>query len=349
MYKRLLTSIIAAFMLGSLLLVTSFAQTTTQSQGFQYVVKFICGDADATDSAGLDLNGDGAVDTGQFIARGEYSTVINIHNPNSRFVNMFKKIALDGYRIESGRPRFLFQVPGPIFFINIVDGTKPPLAVNFPLAATGTRFFSLTPKAIELSPDETFQVNCAEIRAVTNDYTNRTAPTRAGDTAQAVNAAGDFGTAFLIKGYFVLFSEARLDVDAIYTACGEGASSTAIDCGRGVQSFSITRIKENAVAPPSNLVPPRPTTAVGLTAEGRELRVDLGAQSLTAFAEARLQVFNQQGKLLHDSGYLAGTQLSWRMLDAPRPLANGLYFYVISAKDVFGRVSSHVGKFALLR
>lgn len=341
--------IIAAFMLGGLLLLpgSSWAQINIGGgKGFQYVVKFICGDADYVDSRGADLNNDNIVDIGQFIARGEYSTVINVHNPNSRFVNMFKKIALDGYRIVNGRPRFLYQVAGPIFFINIVGGTTPPLHPNFPDADTGERYFSLTPKAIELSPDEAFQINCAEIRAVVNDYTDRAAPERAGDSAQAVNVAGDFGRAFLIKGYFVIFSEARLDVHAIYTACGEGTLSTAIDCANDIQSLDLEVIRENPISPPANLVPPAPVT---VTAAGKELRVNLGSQRLSPISETRLLVYDLNGSMLHDSGFAPGLELSWRPLSAGEPLANGIYLYAVMVKDVFGQVGYRVGKFALLR
>jgi len=364
--RKGILAIIAAFVLGSLLVLASPSGAQVTTSGFQYVVKFICGDADDDDARGLDLNGDGTVDTGQFIARGEYSTVINVHNPNERFVNMFKKIALDGYvivekafdpkdgkagNITPKKPRFLFQTPGPIFFVNIVDGTTPPLSPDFPKADTGTRYFSLTPKAIKLSPDEAFQINCAEIRAVTNDYTNRAAAKRAGDTAQDVNGGtfADFGEAFLIKGYFVIFSEARLDVHTIYTACDEGTTDNLIDCVNGVQSLDLEVIKEDVVAPPSSLVPPKAASLSLLTAGGQELRVNLGAQSLSALSESRLMVYNLQGSLLHDSSFVAGTELSWRPLAMGRPLANGVYLYVIAVKDVFGRVGYQVGKFALLR
>lgn len=341
---------IIAFVLGSLLLLSSPSWAQVGSQGFQYVVKFICGDADALDSRGKDLNGDGVMDTGQFIARGEYHTVINVHNPNVRFVNMFKKLALDGYRIVDGRPRFLFQVPGPVFFINIVDGTIPPLDPRFDPDGDGLpRFFSLEKVAIKLSPDETFQINCPEIRAVVNDWTLRAQPKRPGNAA-AVNTEGEFGDAFLIKGYLIIFSESKLDVTAIYTACGEGTSDSALDCGTGfgVRSVDIEEIKENPVAPPANLVPPK-AASLSVSAAGRELRVDLGSQRFSALSETRLIVYDLRGHVVHDSGFVSGTALSWRPMSTGKPLANGVYLYAVMAKDVFGRVGYKIGKFALMR
>jgi len=375
----------AAFVLGSLMLPAGLAnaQPTQPEEGYQYVVKFLCGDADQWDAEGIDIDGDSHVDAGQFIARGEYYTSINIHNPNDRYVNMFKKIALDGYRIQTGwdphpcrecdgglgnkewipveKPRFLPQVPGPTIWINIWNGTTPPLDPDFP---DDEPPWSETPKAIELSPDEAFQINCEEIRHVVNEYTN-------GDFWYVLNPDGTKGEKCsldnddpdcikpLIKGYFVIFSEARLDVTAIYTACDEGETE-ALDCskeyvrdgtgGWGVSSIDIEEIQENPVPPPSDLVPPRPTTAgLSLSAAGQGVRFDLLVSRFSALSEARLMVYDLRGSLLHDSGFVPGTSLSWRPMAAQRPLANGVYLYVIAAKDVFGRVGYRVGKFALLR
>ena len=358
----------------SALALSSLPGYAQESDPRMYVVKFICGDADTYDASGLDLNNDGVIDTGQFIARGEYHTVINVHNPNTRYVNMFKKIALDGYRMVQSastglgnvvvfnppRPRFLYQVPGPIFYVNIVDGITPPLHPNFDPDGDGLpRYFSMDPVAIRLSPDETFQINCPEIRAVVNDWTLRSLPARPdadgdGDReADDVNAQGDFRDAFLIKGYFVIFAERPLDVTAIYTACPEGASPNALDCGlsAGVTSIDVEEIKPNPVPPPDRLVPERPAIGLSLSTAGtaRELRIDLKVSRFTALAQARLLVYSTDGQLLHDTGFKAGTQLRWRPLMNGRPLANGVYLYVVQMKDVFGRIGTKVGKFALMR
>jgi hypothetical protein len=379
MNRASLLGAVILVLVGLLLMPSSagYAQFTQQT-GFQYVIKFICGEADAFDSSGvaesLSVNGAGFfpfdTNAGQFIARGEYSTVINIHNPNGRFVNMFKKIALDGYTtrlFELDRPRFQFQVPGPFFFINHHDsngdgdGDTPPMHPNFP---DDLRFFSPTPKTMELSPDEAFQVNCAEIRLVVNDWTRRSLPQRADvdgagdDILQDVNEAGDFGRAFLIKGYLIIYSEKNLNVTAIYTACGQGTDDD-LDCqddpSGGVTSIDVEEIRQNVVPPPCPTAVGQPncfipkTNLKALSVAAGELKVELAASRLSAITESRLLVYDQSGRQLHDSGFTTSTTLSWRTLAAGKPLANGIYFYVIAVKDVFGRVGHSVGKFALVR
>lgn len=368
--------------LGALLLVPLAGTAQfTQQQGFQYVIKFICGEADIWDARGGDLNGDGIPDFGQFIAPGEYNTVINVFNAKNVPVRMFKKIALDGYSIPESftgadgtavesnlRPRFLYQVPGPIIVVNVDnDHITPPLDPGYD---PDKRFFSADANGnpvfvyFELSAKESMQINCAEIRAVVNDYTRNPNGTvlRGGLDANTINQQGDFGRSYLIKGYFVLFSDTPLEVSAIYTACkdiftgSEGTyntpKATALDCGSagsgGFASIDVQEIAANVVKPPT--VPSTSTAGLSLKLQADSLTVEIRAQRFSAISESRLLIYNTQGELLHDSGFTPGTRLSWRPLTADgRPLANGVYFYVIQVKDVFGRVSTKIGKFALVR
>ena len=73
---------IGALMVAALLLIPTgtFGQ---QPEGFQYAVKFICGQGD-----------------GKIVAPGQYFTAINVHNPTDQTINFRKKfaIALPGER-----------------------------------------------------------------------------------------------------------------------------------------------------------------------------------------------------------------------------------------------------------
>lgn len=73
--------------------------------------------------------------------------------------------------------------------------------------------------------------------------------------------------------------------------------------------------------------------------------VSLSIQSFNevGYDGAQLMIYDQNGQLLHESNFTAGTQLSWQ------PLANGVYFYVVGVRDALGNVSYKTGKFALLR
>jgi len=364
---------VMVMVLGALLLVplATSAQFGT-TQGYQYVIKFICGEADQWDAIGGDIDGDGIVDFGQHIAPGTYHTVINILNTRTNPVRLFKKIALDGYDVPeffwradaldttetNVRPRFVYQRTGPVFFVNVDDDLiTPPLDPNFDVEK---RFFSLTPATYELSAREATQVNCAEIRAVVNDYTFDTsgllprADTQAGVAPDptVVNDNGAFGRSWLIKGYFVIYSRERLDITAIYTACEdlgfEAAATDPQDCDN-FSSIDIEEIDENVVGPPT--VPGGTTAGAGLSLVrgGTELQLSLRASRFSAISETRLLIYNTSGQMVHDTGFVPGTQLSWRPQLAGRPLANGVYLYVVAVKDVFGRVGYRVGKFTVLR
>ncbi|MFW9817812.1 MAG: hypothetical protein ACFFEW_17995 [Candidatus Thorarchaeota archaeon] len=76
---------------------------------FQYAVKFVCGDTD-----------------GGAVARGEYFTAINVHNPTEEPISFGKKFALAGEEAEQ---------PGPV-----------------------SDFFSA-----ELGPDQVLEIDCRDI------------------------------------------------------------------------------------------------------------------------------------------------------------------------------------------
>lgn len=70
-----------------------------------------------------------------------------------------------------------------------------------------------------------------------------------------------------------------------------------------------------------------------------------------AIASTQLQVFNLQGQPVYDSGLQRGTHLSWNALDTSgHPLANGVYFYVVTVRGYDGKViRSEVRKVGVMR
>lgn len=60
-------------------------ETVTLKTKFQYAVKFVCGDPQ---------HASGAADETQPVARGQYATAINVHNPFDRDVEFAKKVAI---------------------------------------------------------------------------------------------------------------------------------------------------------------------------------------------------------------------------------------------------------------
>jgi len=313
---------IAMLALGALLLsADAFAQgrsgtgITGGSGQFQYVIKFVCGQLFFATSKNPSGESDGAP--------GQYYTDINVHNPNRNIVKSHKKFALDGPRA---------QVHGPV--------TSPELFI--------------------LNPDEALEITCADIRRLVGNY-----PFGVGAPSQ-----GQF-----IKGFVVILTKFRLDVTAIYSVCPPQTATTSLSLGCDTASVtgdfgSVTSVdvvylsskcpkEDNApvpppscglseVAAPSKLLPAAVTTSQ--LALGRELKVDLNARRMLALESARLMVYDLNGRLLHDSGFTTSTELSFKpQADYGRALANGVYFYVVMARDVFGRVGYQVNKFVVLR
>ena len=100
---RKLATVTAAAVLASVLLLPAVAAA---DEAFQYAAKFVCG------------TNTGATDR---IQPGNYSTAINIHNPNSREVRFRKKVALT---FPAQTAPFDGQAPGPVSeFID--DGLLP--------------------------------------------------------------------------------------------------------------------------------------------------------------------------------------------------------------------------------
>jgi hypothetical protein len=70
-----------------------------------------------------------------------------------------------------------------------------------------------------------------------------------------------------------------------------------------------------------------------------------------AIASTRLQVFDSQGRLVYDSDFVPGSNIYWEAQGARgRPLANGIYLYVVTVRGFDGRIiQSEVKKFVVLR
>jgi len=68
-------------------------------------------------------------------------------------------------------------------------------------------------------------------------------------------------------------------------------------------------------------------------------------------AEISVHVFNLAGNAVFASSWQQGTELDWPALTGDgRPLANGVYLYVISVRGLDGSlVRSHVQKLVILR
>jgi len=179
-----------------------------------------------------------------------------------------------------------------------------------------------SPVDVTLGPDEALEINCNDIIRLLFG------------PGSSVSGA--------IAGFVVLYSKVKLDVSAIYTAC-PGSGCSAEVPGEGISTIQV-----------DELIPPSPVAAPAVFIRGlaaSSAGVDLSVQPFSplAYDGARLMIYDQNGKQLHDSGFTSGTQLRWRPLSAGKPLANGVYFYVVAVRDVLGQVSYKAGKFALLR
>lgn len=64
----------------------------------------------------------------------------------------------------------------------------------------------------------------------------------------------------------------------------------------------------------------------------------------------RLQVFNLRGRLIYDSGFRPRWTVQWNLqTQSGAVAANGVYLFVITARDREGRLLSRVGKIVVLR
>ena len=79
-----------------------------------------------------------------------------------------------------------------------------------------------------------------------------------------------------------------------------------------------------------------------------EIQISLTGASIQS---AQIKVFNLSGNMVFDSGMTAGNTLSWNLLsqDGQR-VSNGVYLYVITVEDQFGKtIQSNIKKLAVLR
>lgn len=242
--KLSVIALIGLLAVGTLLLVSPnvWAQRSgfrggAGGQGFTYVVKFICGEVTVADAQN------------EFLAPGEYYTVINVHNPNediaSYGIDWFKKIVTDYYEVQTVatdvdadriRPMFIAQkTTNSTHIIRWVGQDNVGQTVGLQNPPRGKI------QDFSLSRDEAAQANCREIRQII----------RAADPK--------FDDNDLIKGFVLIYSKVQLDVTAIYTACDRGTTD-ALDCdatgvgtGRGVSTINVQRIQPNGTVPPAGL------------------------------------------------------------------------------------------------
>ncbi len=187
-----------------------------------------------------------------------------------------------------------------------------------------------SPVDVILGGDEALNINCTDIYRL------------------IVSLEGYGGITFtgtLIEGYVVLYSRYKLDVAGIYTTCG-------INCDEPDPAGSATLISSIQV---DELIPASPVAAPKVGVNGLSVSsagVELSVKPFSRFAYdgARLQIFDTNGQPLYNGSFTSGTRLTWRPLATDgRPLANGVYFYRVTVRDVLGQMSSKLGTFALMR
>jgi len=88
--------------------------------------------------------------------------------------------------------------------------------------------------------------------------------------------------------------------------------------------------------------------AIELSAEGNGFVLSSNDPNVAAM---QLQVFDLQGGVVFDSTMTSGRQLRWQGLDnSGRPLANGVYLYVVTTEDIHGQTErSEIRKLSILR
>ncbi len=96
-------------------------------------------------------------------------------------------------------------------------------------------------------------------------------------------------------------------------------------------------------------------SALGVGANAVQLSAEAGGFVLSSndpnVAAMQLQVFDLHGSVIFDSTMTSGRQLRWQGLDnSGRPLANGVYLYMVTTEDVFGQTErSEIRKLSILR
>src|SRR5262245_49736327 len=85
-----------------------------------------------------------------------------------------------------------------------------------------------------------------------------------------------------------------------------------------------------------------------------ELRIVVGAQQVNFIAqrpvqELRLEIFNQAGERVYDSGLFAAAELTWNLRDgADAQLPPGLYAYTLSLRPLEAETPrQHLGHFII--
>ena len=244
------------------------------------------------------------------LPEGAYFTDINIHNPNAKQVKFRKKVALDAEEWEH-------------------------------------HGLQTSPVDVILGADEALEINCTDIERLL--LGERRGELSAGLEANSVTAQGR--RRFAAEGFVVLYTREKLDVAAFYSGCGferaKGLSVTAAG-GRGPECVDPTMQMDQPITPSVAPAPTVFTKFLSVSSAGVSLSVQ--PFSTVGYDGAQLSIYSQNGQLLHEGSYTAGTQLSWKpMATNGKPLANGVYFYVVSVRDVLGNVGYKVGKFALVR
>ena len=196
-----------------------------------------------------------------------------------------------------------------------------------------------SPVDVILGPDEALEVNCSDIEELLENA-------GAGPFLKSADGVPQF----FLKGFVVIYSRVKLDVAGIYTACPIDFGATPKGgCNPTIAGDGISTIFVDQPIPPSPVAAPQ-VFIDGLSVSSASVELHVRPFSRFAYEGARLQVFDINGNLLHDSGFTTGTRLTWRPLAADgRPLANGVYLYAVTVQDTLGQYSTKIGKFALVR
>lgn len=132
---------------------------------------------------------------------------------------------------------------------------------------------------------------------------------------------------------------------------GPATIRVTVGCGRNTSVGNTLNIRTNeGNVPVSVPIPqsPQPLSVerVSVQRDGFELKFSVLGQGI---AEARFQIFDTAGRLVHESDASHPAQLRWNLLNqSGRRVSNGVYFYHLSFTGRNGETITKIGKFAVL-
>jgi hypothetical protein len=75
-----------------------------------------------------------------------------------------------------------------------------------------------------------------------------------------------------------------------------------------------------------------------------------GGDAVSGIERIRLQIYSLRGSLVYDSGFRGGTTVQWNLqTQSGAVAANGVYLFVLTARDREGRLFHRIGRIVVLR